>query len=115
MIPSQIESPADRRRAERAAVTIAVKQSINGQAYLCQASNISARGIFLARVFDDFFPGQARCLLEFSLPGSRERITARGQIVRQSRRGRLHLAAVRFFALFPSHQRLIDRYVGDVA
>jgi hypothetical protein len=115
MIQSQIESSADRRRAERASITIAVKQSIDGQAYLCQASNISAQGIFLSRVFDEFFPGQPRCLLEFSLPGSREQIVARGQIVRQSRKGRLHLAAVRFFALFPTHQRLIDRYVGAAA
>ena len=54
---------------------------------------------------------EARCLLEFTLPGSRVPIAARGRVIRQVANGRFHLTAIRFATIAPSHRRLIQRYV----
>lgn len=90
---------------------MAVRKTIGDKVVLCQASDISTDGIFLASVHDEPCPIQARCLLEFTLPGSRVTIAARGRVVRQDVNGRYALTAVRFAAIAPSHRRLIQRYV----
>jgi c-di-GMP-binding flagellar brake protein YcgR len=102
---------ANRRHASRASIAIAVKNKIGDRIYLCQASDISADGIFLANVLDELHPTHSRCALEFCLPGSRTIIAARGRVVRQTANGRYHLMAVRFSTIAPSHRRMIHRYV----
>lgn len=94
---------------------MAVREKIGDRVVLCQASDISAGGMFVATVSDELHPGDARCLLEFTLPGSRVPIAARGRIVRQTANGRFRLAAISFAAIAPSHRRLIQRYVRSPA
>jgi hypothetical protein len=60
-------------------------------------------------------PVQGRCTVEFSLPGSSIVISAKAWVVRQMRKGRYYLTAVRFAAIAPSHRRLIGRYVSSPA
>jgi predicted metal-dependent TIM-barrel fold hydrolase len=80
--------------------------------YLCQASDISPYGIFLAHVNEDTVPIAPKCWLEFSLPGSRTLISARAELVRQFVHARFLLSAMRFAAIAPSHRRLIASYVN---
>lgn len=110
--------PRNRRQSHRAHIAMAVRNRIGDRTYLCQAADISADGIFLASVHEGLLPSQAKCSVEFSLPGSEVLISARGRLVRQTMNGRYHLAAIRFAAIAPSHRRLIQRYVrspGDAA
>jgi hypothetical protein len=104
-------SPENRRQSLRAPIAVAVKKKVGDRVLLCQASDISTEGIFVASVLDQLDPNDARCLLEFSLPGSTVVIAARGRVVRQAAKGRFHLSAIRFAAIAPSHRRLIQRYV----
>jgi len=78
---------------------------------LCQASDISTEGMFLARATEDHRqPGQ-KCWLEFALPGSARTIVARGEVIRQFNYSDYHLTAIRFATLAPSHRRMISEYV----
>ena len=104
---------SNRRRTDRVPITIAVKKKIGRRVFVCQASDISAEGIFLASVLEELHPPDARCLLEFNLPGSRTVISAHGRVVRQAANGRYHLTAVQFSTIAPSHRRLIHRYVKN--
>ncbi len=101
----------NRRQCQRVPISIAVRKRVGEEVVLCQAGDISADGIFLASV--DESPSEARCLLEFSLPGSKTVISARGRVVRKVQNGRYQLTAVRFATIAPSHRRLIDRYVAN--
>jgi c-di-GMP-binding flagellar brake protein YcgR len=104
---------SNRRRTDRVPITIAVKKKIGRRVFVCQASDISAEGIFLASVLEELHSPDARCLLEFTLPGSRTTISAHGRVVRQLANGRYHLTAVKFSTIAPSHRRLIHRYVKN--
>ena len=100
-----------RRDASRVPITIAVKKSVGLSNTLCQAANISATGMLVAKVYEGFYPDLPKCWLRFNLPGSDVTIEARGEVVRQARRDRYHLMAVRFGTLAPSHRRLIEDYI----
>jgi c-di-GMP-binding flagellar brake protein YcgR len=104
-------SAGNRRQSRRVPISIAVKSRVGEEVLLCQAGDISADGIFLASVVES--PPAAKCLLEFSLPGSSTVISARGRVVRQIQNGRYQLTAVRFATIAPSHRRLIARYVAN--
>jgi hypothetical protein len=101
----------ERRQSERAQIAIAVRQRIGGRTHLCQASNISTAGIFVAHVIEGALPAHGKCWLEFSLPGSNVLIAARGQVVRQKVHSRYLLAAIQFTSIAPSHRRMIGQYV----
>jgi len=104
-------SPENRRQNPRAPIAVAVKQKVGESVHLCQASDISTDGIFVASILGQLDPVDAKCLLEFSLPGSPVVIAARGRVVRQAAKGRFHLSAIRFAAIAPSHRRMIQLYV----
>jgi hypothetical protein len=107
----QAPSTLERRRSKRSPITIGVKKLQGNRLSLCQASNICAEGIFIARVEGEpEGPGET-CVLEFCLPRSDVPIRARGRVVRQRDYSRYHLSAVHFTAIAPSHRRLIRSYV----
>jgi hypothetical protein len=107
-----VEPERNRRRSKRSLITIAVKKIHGDRLTLCQSSNISPDGIFVAgagTVGDG--PG-VRCWLEFTLPGSEIEIRARGKVVWETTYdNRYHLSAIVFTAIAPSHRRLIEKYV----
>jgi len=104
----------NRRLSPRAQIAIAVRKRVGNQIYLCQASDISTEGIFLAHVKDDESPPSgSKCWLEFSLPEQPNVLIAvRGVVVRQKAHARFHLSAVRFARIAPSHRRLITNYIN---
>jgi PilZ domain len=101
----------NRRTSERALISIAVRKKVSGNVQLCQASNISSEGIFIAHVMDEQIPLRSKCWLEFSLPGSGILISARGLVVRQFVYARFLLTAIQFSSIAPSHRRLIESYI----
>jgi c-di-GMP-binding flagellar brake protein YcgR len=103
----------NRRVTPRVSISIAVRKRVGRREFLCQAGDISTSGIFLAEVEGEPQPLGAKCRLEFSLPGSKVMIAARGCVVRQAVNGRFYLSGVRFAAIAPSHRRLIGRYVRN--
>ena len=108
------QTPLEKRTSERAMIAIAVRKRVGNRIFICQASNISAEGIFLAHVKDGSPPTEGmKCWLEFSLPGNPSTlIAARGLVVRQRAHARFILSAIRFACIAPSHRRLINQYVG---
>ena len=104
-------SRSERRVARRATLSIGVRAVLSQVTHLCQAANISQRGMLLAKAFDEGINSPARCLLSFTMPGSEVLIVAKGSLVRQVRRGRYHYLAIAYLALAPSHRRLISRYI----
>jgi hypothetical protein len=106
--------PLEKRNSERAMIAIAVRVRFGNKIYICQASNISTEGIFLAHVKDGSQATEGmKCWLEFSLPGyPATLIAARGLVLRQRTHARFVLSAIRFACIAPSHRRLINQYVG---
>jgi hypothetical protein len=92
---------------------MAVKKRVGKRIFLCQAGNISTEGMLIAKVADESPSFLEKCFLEFSLPGSKVVIGARGRVVRQNIRGRYHLMAIRFAAIAPSHRRMIQSYISS--
>lgn len=101
----------DRRSSNRVRVSVAVKQRMGDRVYVCQAGDLSSKGMLLARLDDDEFDDAKKCWLEFGLPGYSPQIAARGHVVRHHRRGKYQLMGVRFASIAPSHRRLIDNYI----
>ncbi len=102
----------NRRQTTRAPISIAVKERYGRDVALCQSSDISTEGIFLARATEDGRRPGEKCWLEFNLPGSPQTIVARGEVVRHFNYSEYHLTAVRFATLAPSHRRMIQRYIN---
>ena len=101
----------NRRQTARSPISIAVKERIGSDVALCQSSDISAEGMFLARATEDHRRSGQKCWLEFNLPGCPQTIVARGEIIRQFNYDDFHLTAVRFATLAASHRRMIQNYV----
>jgi c-di-GMP-binding flagellar brake protein YcgR len=101
----------DRRGAGRVAATFAVSEADGARVHLCQAEDITTGGITIrhARGLSRHQP-RTEVALRFALPGSREEIHARGEIVSDSRVGRFRRTGVRFIALRPEHEQLIATY-----
>ena len=106
------ENAADRRREPRLQISIAVRQEVNGQVFLCQAGNINTGGMFLVRAEDERRCGSDRCWLEFSLPGAPSLIRVRAQVIWEMSFAPYELQAVRFMVLAPSHRREIQHYLA---
>ena len=119
---------SDRRRADRRSATFAVSESEahDGDAghgghggpdtcggmriHLCQAEDIALGGITIKHAQGLTHEPRTEVSLKFALPGSREEIVARGEIVSDARAGRFRRTGVRFIAVRPEHQQLIAAY-----
>jgi len=110
----RLQTSQNRRLSQRAQIAIAVRKRVGNKIYLCQASDISTEGMFLAHVRDgQRLPGGSKCWVEFNLPGKPDvLIAARGVIVRQKAHARFLLTAIRFARIAPSHRRLISNYIS---
>ena len=95
---------------------MAVKQQVESRVFVCQASNLSHGGMFLARVFERCYEQAPKCRLEFGLPCGEEdeHLSVPARIVRQARRGRYHLMGVRFSPLPPGHKRMLGQFLQTV-
>ena len=101
---------ADRRRAGRVPATFAVSEAAGAHIHLCQAEDIAVGGMTIKHPKDLEHAPHTQVSLRFALPGSREEIEARGEIVSDSRAGRFRRTGVRFIAVRPEHQQLIAAY-----
>lgn len=100
----------DRRGNGRVRATFAVSEREGAHVHLCQAEDIAVGGITIRHARDLCHEPRTEVALRFALPGSREEIDARGEIVSDSRAGRFRRTGVRFIAVRPEHQQLIAAY-----
>ena len=100
----------DRRQALRTPAVFAVKKSFAGRVQLCQAEDIGPAGITIKRPRGTSVQPRTEVALSFALPGSREEIAARGEVVNDSLAGSFRRTGVRFLALRPEHAQLIAGY-----
>jgi c-di-GMP-binding flagellar brake protein YcgR len=116
---SQPEAPAkvdrrgteeERRNTGRIATTFAVSERAGQHVHLCQAEDIAIGGMTIKHAKGLAHEPRTEVSLRFSLPGSKEEIEARGEIVSDARAGRFRRTGVRFIAVRPEHQRLIAAY-----
>jgi c-di-GMP-binding flagellar brake protein YcgR len=104
------QSDEERRRAGRVSATFAVSEVDGSHVHLCQAEDIAVGGITIKHARGLAHQPRTEVALRFALPGSREEIQARGEIVSDSRAGRFRRTGVRFLAVRPDHQQLIAAY-----
>ena len=78
--------------------------------HLCQAEDIAIGGITIKHAKGLAHEPRTEVALRFALPGSREEIVARGEIVSDTRVGRFRRTGVRFIAVRPENERLIAAY-----
>jgi len=104
------QSDEERRRAGRVSATFAVSEVDGSRVHLCQAEDIAVGGITIKHARGLSHQPRTEVALRFALPGSREEIQARGEIVSDSRAGRFRRTGVRFLAVRPDHQQLIAAY-----
>jgi len=95
----------------------AVKKAVTGgdgapkrQVQLCQAEDIAPAGMTIKRPRGTTVQPKTEIALSFSLPGSREEISARGLVVTDASVGSFRRTGVRFIALRPEHAQLIAGY-----
>ncbi|MEO5766734.1 MAG: PilZ domain-containing protein [Polyangia bacterium] len=100
----------ERRRAGRIPATFAVCEADGAHLHLCQAEDIAVGGITIRHARGLTHELRTEVALRFALPGSREEIEARGEIVSDSRAGRFRRTGVRFIAVRPEDQQLIASY-----
>jgi hypothetical protein len=106
----QILAEDDRRGTGRVRATFAVSEKDGPHVHLCQAEDIAVGGMTIKHPRDLSHQPRTEVALRFSLPGSREEIVARGEIVSDSHAGRFRRTGVRFIAVRPEHQQLIAAY-----
>lgn len=104
------QTEEERRRAGRVAATFAVSEADGAHLHLCQAEDIAVGGITIKHARGLSHELRTEVALRFALPGSREEIEARGEIVSDSRAGRFRRTGVRFIAVRPEHEQLIAAY-----
>lgn len=92
------------------AATFAVSEAAGAHLHLCQAEDIAIGGITIRHARGLSHEPHTEVALRFALPGSREEIEARGEIVSDKRAGRFRRTGVRFIAVRPEHQQLIAAY-----
>lgn len=109
-------APGERRRCDRVPAVFAVKRALPGAdtqtryVQLCQAEDIAPAGMTIKRPRGSAVPPRTELALSFSLPGSREEISARGLVVTDANVGSFRRTGVRFIALRPEHAQLIAGY-----
>jgi len=110
-------APAERRRCDRIPAVFAVKRALPGtesptrrHVQLCQAEDIAPAGMTIKRPRGSAVLPRTELALSFSLPGSREEISARGLVVSDASVGSFRRTGVRFIALRPEHAQLIAGY-----
>ncbi|HEY4392616.1 MAG TPA: PilZ domain-containing protein [Polyangia bacterium] len=110
-------APNERRQSDRIPAVFAVKKAIAGhdgtpsrEIQLCQAEDIAPAGITIKRPRGSAVLARTELALSFSLPGSRDEISARGVVVSDASAGSFRRTGVRFIALAPQHAQLIAGY-----
>jgi hypothetical protein len=104
------QSGEDRRGTGRVSATFAVSEANGSHLHLCQAEDIAIGGMTIKHARGLSHEPRTEVALRFSLPGSREEIVARGEIVSDARAGRFRRTGVRFIAVRPEHQQMIAAY-----
>jgi hypothetical protein len=104
----------ERRRCDRVPAVFAVKKALPADGarhvQLCQAEDIAPAGMTIKRPRGSAVQPRTEIALSFSLPGSREEISARGLVVSDASVGSFRRTGVRFIALRPEHAQLIAGY-----
>ena len=92
----------------------AVKKAFGRQIQLCQAEDIAPSGMTIKRPRGSAALPKAEVSVSFSLPGSREEISARGLVVSDGVSGAFRRTGLRFIALRPDHVQMIAGYCRRV-
>ncbi len=116
----------ERRRCDRVPAVFAVKKAVavtvtdepgpraagpkSRHVQLCQAEDIAPAGMTIKRPRGTAVQPRTELALSFSLPGSREEISARGLVVTDASVGSFRRTGVRFIALRPEDAQLIAGY-----
>lgn len=98
------------RTNRRVRLDIYLNKIVDDQPFMCRATDISVDGIYLSRLIEPEFAGQA-VSLEFCLPGSREVLWARGEIVRSGLRAGAEGSGIRFTAVPSRYREAIHEFV----
>jgi c-di-GMP-binding flagellar brake protein YcgR len=104
------QTEEERRGNGRVAATFAVSEADGAGIHLCQAEDIAIGGITIKHASGLSHEPRTEVALRFALPGSREEIVARGEIVSDDKAGKFRRTGVRFIAVRPEHQQLIAAY-----
>ena len=104
------QTEEERRGTGRVHATFAVCEADGAHVHLCQAEDIAVGGITIKHARGLAHQPHTEVDLRFALPGSREEIEARGEIVSDTRAGRFRRTGVRFITVRPEHQQLIAAY-----
>jgi hypothetical protein len=98
------------RRHPRAPINVLLNKVMGESLFMCHASDISEDGIYLSKLIEPRLRGK-EVGLEFELPGERDPIWARGEIVREGHRRNADGAAIKFTVLPDAFRKRIRRYV----
>ncbi len=98
------------RRHPRAPLNVLLNKIVGDMPFMCQSTDISEEGIWLTKLIEPRH-GETEVGIEILLPGEREVVEARGEIVREGRRRANEGTAVRFTLLAEPHRLMIRRYV----
>ena len=106
----------DRRQQLRLPVEICVQQYLSDGVYLGLTRDLSETGLYLTapRLPDDMTLLGSPIQLEFALPGTGDRIWARGQVCYESIDGDLKGLGIRLQDMAERHKQSLHRYVESV-
>lgn len=102
----------ERRASDRMTTDFLLNKYVKGRPYLCQASNISPRGL-LVQSFCEPVTAEPFVGLQFQLPGFDEVITCTGRVVHRASDS--DWSGVLFTSLAWEHRLLIEEYIRGQA
>lgn len=100
----------EQRFESRVSIDIILNKYIKGRPYLCRASNLSRRGIFVHRVNEPQHLGK-NVGLQFQVPGDERVITCAGEVVHEH--DWVDADGILFTSIAPEHQKIIDDYITN--
>lgn len=103
-----MSDPTDRRSGPRIPLEMWVEESTEDEMYFQRGANLSVGGLFLENTVPH--PVGTQVTLAFSLPGTHERVSVRGEIV-NARSGTFGMG-VKFIDLTPADRERIERFVA---
>jgi hypothetical protein len=108
---TNLMQPQNRRGADRRPIDLFVNRFVNGQPYLCRATDISPSGMRILPLLEPMSSTGTRFMgLQFQLPGCHEVLTASGEVVFGAEGD--GPVGVRFTRLPTAAAAVIDRFLA---
>jgi hypothetical protein len=106
---------SERRRKPRLHVGFYAHELVNDEIHRCFTVDLSPTGVRLEHPMGAVARPGSAVQMELPLPGTRDPIWARGELVHESAGSVFHTSAVRFTTMASSHRRALAEWLREMS